>query len=68
MDWIKCSDRMPPLDRPVLACTAAGVVQNAVYFFNGEVWQDWHENWDALEEPGGEPFSHWMPMPDSPTI
>lgn len=62
--WIKCSERMPELGKPVLVVSSMGsVVQNNVYEWDGVTWCDF---WAEYGEHAKEVFSHWMPLPEAP--
>lgn len=62
--WIKCSELMPELGKPVLVVSSmGGVVQNNVYEWDGVTWCDFLADYG---EHAKEVFSHWMPLPEPP--
>ena len=68
MEWIKCTDRLPPDSRPtysrppVLACTARGRCQAMHYDHD---MKDWYcAQGDGYGVYGD--ITHWMPMPLPP--
>jgi hypothetical protein len=60
--WIKCSERMPPVNVAVLVCVN-DVVQKNVFCWDGEAWCDWYDEYDELAQ---DTFTHWMPLPEPP--
>ena len=68
MEWIKCTDRLPPDVRPaysrppVLACTRRGARQAMHYDHD---MKDWYcAQGDGYGVHGD--ITHWMPMPPPP--
>ena len=57
-DWVKCSERMPELDVPVLVYTGNGMDIDHTYDFGDGV--------SFYDDLYGE-FTHWMPLPAPPT-
>ena len=53
-DWVKCSERMPELNVPVLVHTGSGMRIDKAYDFGDGV--------SFYEDLYGE-FTHWMPLP-----
>lgn len=71
MEWIKCSERMPKYDYPIIICTTDGDVMAAWF----RVWTHVHDLGEvrAFEDEEGVSFTiypanvtHWMPMPNPP--
>lgn len=60
--WIKCSERIPPVNVAVLVCVN-DVVQKNVFCWDGEAWCDWYDEYDELAQ---DIFTHWMPLPEPP--
>lgn len=60
MEWIKCSDRMPELNKQVL-------LWDDGHFIVGSRYKNCfgHYIWSFPEDYDGEP-SHWMTLPKSP--
>ena len=56
-DWVKCSERMPELDVPVLVHTGNGMDIDHTYDFGDGV--------SFYDDLYGE-FTHWMPLPTPP--
>ena len=56
-DWVKCSERMPELDVPVLVHTGNGMDIDHTYDFGDGV--------SFYNDLYGE-FTHWMPLPAPP--
>ena len=56
--WVKCSERMPELDVPVLVHTGNGMDIDHTYDFGDGV--------SFYDDLYGE-FTHWMPLPAPPT-
>ena len=56
-DWVKCSERMPELDVPVLVHTGNGMDIDRTYDFSDGV--------SFYNDIYGE-FTHWMPLPAPP--
>ena len=56
-DWVKCSERMPEIDVPVLVHTGNGMDIDHTYDFGDGV--------SFYDDLYGE-FTHWMPLPDPP--
>lgn len=59
MDWISVEDRLPEDDRFYL-CFGAGDANYMVARWVGDVW--------FSDDMRGYEFSHWIPLPDPPTI
>ena len=57
-DWVKCSERMPELDVPVLVHTGNGMDIDHTYDFGDGV--------SFYDDLYGE-FTHWMHLPALPT-
>ena len=55
-DWVKCSERMPELDVPVLVVNQNGIDLGVIY--DGDDW--------FLADAERE-ITHWMPLPAPPT-
>lgn len=73
MDWIKCTDRMPPDMEPVIVTVKFSIPQfgrkkgtfSDVRYNHGKgVWEylsdSYHAVWDELKVE----VTHWMPMPE----
>ena len=58
-DWVKCSERMPELDVPVLVHTGNGMDIDRTYDFSDGV--------SFCNDLYGE-FTHWMPLPEMPEV
>ena len=56
-DWVKCSERMPEIDVPVLVHTGNGMDIDHTYDFGDGV--------SFYDDLYGE-FTHWMPLPAPP--
>ena len=56
-DWVKCSERMPELNVPVLAHTGSGMRIDKAYDFGDGV--------SFYEDLYGD-VTHWMPLPAPP--
>ena len=56
-DWVKCSERMPELDVPVLVHTGSGMRIDKAYDFGDGV--------SFYEDLYGD-VTHWMPLPAPP--
>ena len=56
-DWVKCSERMPEIDVPVLVHTGNGMGIDHTYDFGDGV--------SFYDDLYGE-FTHWMPLPAPP--
>ena len=56
-DWVKCSERMPEIDVPVLVHTGNGMDIDHTYDFGDGV--------SFYDDLYGE-FTHWMPLPTPP--
>ncbi len=56
-DWVKCSERMPELDVPVLVHTGSGMRIDKAYDFGDGV--------SFYEDLYGD-VTHWMPLPTPP--
>jgi len=56
--WIKCSDRMPEQDTPVLIYTSDMYL--AMAWLSNNRWYYEHQTWFLTE------VSHWMPLPPNP--
>ena len=56
--WVKCSERMPELNVPVLVHTGNGMDIDHTYDFGDGV--------SFYDDLYGE-FTHWMPLPAPPT-
>ena len=56
-DWVKCSERMPEIDVPVLVHTGNGMDIDHTYDFGDGV--------SFCDDLYGE-FTHWMPLPAPP--
>ena len=65
VEWIKCSDRMPPNDSPVLCYGAAGLALDyeVLWFTEGDDYP-WQDDDDAFY--GLDAVTHWMPLPRAP--
>lgn len=66
--WVKCSDRLPEFDTPVLVfCELYG---RAIYthVFIGEFQGDKFGNWHDGKSLGVLPPTHWMPLPPKPEV
>lgn len=66
--WVKCSDRLPEFDTPVLVfCKLYG---RAIYthVFIGEFQGDKFGNWHDGKSLGVLPPTHWMPLPKNPEV
>ncbi|MBA4822485.1 DUF551 domain-containing protein [Pantoea ananatis] len=62
--WVKCSDRMPELGKPVLVVGLVGnTVQNNVYEWDGMTWSDYRNDYGDVKK---DAFTHWMPLPAAP--
>ena len=67
MDWIKCTDRMPPDMEPVIVTVVwrgEKRVETNVYHEDG----CWKQDYDSMDGGGTDYYSddeitHWMPMP-----
>ena len=55
-DWVKCGERMPELDVPVLVVDQNGIDLGVIY--DGDDW--------FLADAERE-ITHWMPLPTPPT-
>lgn len=64
-NWIKCSERMPDKHRPVIVFGAhpCDVVQNNIYYWDGSVWSDCRDDYEAVNRNN---ITHWMPLPEPP--
>ena len=60
MEWIKCSDSMPPNGDYVMVCDDAGIMCIA-FLSERMTWDDG----DFLDNIPG--ITHWMPLPPPPT-
>ena len=57
-DWVKCSERMPELNVPVLVHTGSGMEIDHTY--------DFGDGASFYEDLYGD-VTHWMPLPAPPT-
>ncbi|WP_241575067.1 DUF551 domain-containing protein [Rosenbergiella nectarea] len=65
MKWIKCSERMPEIDIPVIVCDGGVEVYPAILGMYGvfNVLNEWYTNDELhISHP-----THWMPLPPPPT-
>ena len=60
MEWIKCSERMPPKRIYVIACDGDGSMWVA-FLSERMTWDDG----DFFDNIQG--ITHWMPLPPPPT-
>lgn len=80
MEWIKCSDRMPPLDPECLVNKNHSRLTESVLCIDkdGEIfvaffsWDsfNWVATMDSIANDGdfeGNP-THWMPLPEPPKM
>ena len=58
-DWVKCSERMPELNVPVLVHTGSGMRIDKAYDFGDGV--------SFYEDLYGD-VTHWMPLPEIPEV
>lgn len=59
MKWIPCSERLPELDREVLACTNDG------YMYIAKRYEPWDCEWyETLEYRRLLTVTAWMPLPE----
>lgn len=56
-DWVKCSERMPEIDVPVLVHTGSGMEIDHTYDF-GDGASFYNDLYDDV--------THWMPLPAPP--
>lgn len=62
--WVKCSECMPELGKPVLVVGVVGnTVQNNVYEWDGVTWCDYHNDYGDVKK---DAFTHWRPLPSAP--
>lgn len=64
--WVKCSDRMPEFDTPVLVFCKIYGRSIYTYVFIGEFLGDKFGNWHDGKSLGVFPPTHWMPLPQKP--
>ncbi|QTL38757.1 DUF551 domain-containing protein [Xenorhabdus budapestensis] len=73
MEWIKCSDRLPEIDKIVLGyeflnynntyrCSLYGRVDDGEFWYWGKVNQ-----FDEIEVDDEYDVQFWMPLPQPPT-
>jgi hypothetical protein len=77
--WIPCADRLPEKDQEVLIYldeNEGGMLELgytsritiAIYTGEGDEWsRDWEADANAPIEDGCQP-THWMPLPEPPTV
>lgn len=61
MEWIKCSDRLPEMNRWVL-CYG----QNHFNLTGGFIVQSWMAHTNKDLDWFSVMFTHWMPLPEPP--
>lgn len=66
-EWIKCSERMPPVGEMVICYSSRyDEVQNMTMRFepeNERWWSDIDGDWQGMRR---ECISHWQPLPEPP--
>ena len=77
--WIPCADRLPEKDQEVLIYLDenegrmlelgyTSLITIAIYTGEGDEWsRDWEADANAPIEDGCQP-THWMPLPEPPSI
>jgi hypothetical protein len=77
--WIPCADRLPEKDQEVLIYLDeneggmlelgyTSLITIAIYTGEGDEWsRDWEADANAPIEDGCQP-THWMPLPEPPTV
>lgn len=77
--WIPCADRLPEKDQEVLIYLDeneggmlelgyTSLITIAIYTGEGDEWsRDWEADANAPVEDGCQP-THWMPLPEPPTV
>lgn len=73
MEWIKCSDRLPEIDKKVLT-----LIENSrvIGEFIGDEWIEHYwidipkkrfmNSYSDLQQYVNENITHWMPLPEIP--
>ena len=57
MNWIKCSDRLPPLNTYVLICAKGNIIMDRISEpKDGNLWDSTFKDY----------VTHWMPLPEVP--
>ncbi|MGK8932030.1 DUF551 domain-containing protein [Pluralibacter gergoviae] len=65
MEWIKCSERMPPHGESVIFSSSGKVL--AGYYNDGRYLKKPVGKWYWIGRVYKNPVTHWMPMPPPPT-
>jgi len=68
-EWIKCEDRLPPIDIPVLVARFDNRTKVRMYFIEilvrfSSCWVDTQDNKPINPKYGY--VTHWMPLPEPP--
>jgi len=73
MEWIKCSDRLPEIDKKVLA-----LIENrrCICEWGGEEWYDdyfidtpnekFFDSYFDIKKYINDKITHWLPLPNPP--
>lgn len=63
MNWIKCDEQMPPIDKDVLVFVNDKYKNIYVAHFTGSEWYCFCE---CIEGSSVKDVTHWMPLPKIP--
>lgn len=61
-EWIKCSERMPPI---LIDVRVTDGVREAVRYWDGDEWDCWSA---PASDSSMEGATHWMPLPEPPEV
>lgn len=63
MNWIKCTEQLPPKDIKVLCCYSDQYMDIMEYWYDDEKGKP--EFWNPPNPPINN-VTHWMPLPEAP--
>lgn len=74
MEWIKCSEKLPQKETPVLI-VYAGTIRVGQLLTEYPTWEETfkaYKYWDDPEKDGQDwewnDVTHWMPLPEPPAV